>query len=247
MKFIQLLTALALVATSSVANASQVSHDKSCKQGEKDAKRAVDNLFNDDCNNALDRRFTQDVNRMRDRKFPDNARNWKEREYNKCGRDAIKKETDRIGKNCRNSHHAAKDCNELGKAAADNIVHDAGLCHRFGATSNNLKKFQRECRSVAYGQCQGHITRSIKDCGGKSQSLRKQSQLQKKCKDEVDRMTDNRHGGEEYLDFMYDQYIEEEDSGDYEYDYSRESWDEDNDSTSNDSDSSDSTDYYETW
>ena len=39
MKFIQLLTALALVATSSVANASQVSHDKSCKQGEEDAKR----------------------------------------------------------------------------------------------------------------------------------------------------------------------------------------------------------------
>ena len=242
MKFIQLLTALALVATSSVANASRVSHDKSsCKQGEKDAKRAVDDLFNNDCNNALDRRFTQDVNRMRDRKFnPDNARNWKEREYNKCGRDAIKKETDKIGKKCRNSGQAAKDCNELGEAAANNIVHDAGLCHRFGATNNNLKKFRRECRSVAYGQCQGAINRSIRSCGGKSQSLRKQSQLQKKCKDEVDRMTDNRHG-EEYLDFMYNQYLEE-DSGD-EYEYS--SGDEYGSSGSGDD--SDSTDYYDTW
>jgi len=241
MKFIQLLTTLALVATSSVANASQVSHD-SCKQGEEDAKRAVDDLFNNDCNNALDRRFTQDVNRMRDRKFnPDNARNWKEREYNKCGREAIKKETDRIGKKCRNSHHAAKDCNELGKAAADNIVHAAGLCHRFGATSNNLKKFRRECRSVAYGQCQGHITRSIKDCGGKSQSLREQSKLQKKCKHEVDRMTDNRQGEEEYLDFMYDQYIEE-DSSDYEYDSSGDEY-----GSSESGDDSDSSDYYETW
>jgi len=61
---------------------------------------------------------------LRDRKFPDdNARNWKEREYNKCGRDAIKKETDRIGKKCRNSGQASKDCNELGEVAADNIVH----------------------------------------------------------------------------------------------------------------------------
>ena len=79
------------------------------------------------------------------------SRNWKQRQYNKCGRDAIKKELDCIGKSkkCRDSSHAAKDCNKLGEAAADNIVHDAGLCHRFGATSNNLKKFRRECRSVA--------------------------------------------------------------------------------------------------
>jgi hypothetical protein len=242
MKFIQLLTALALVATSSVANASQVSHDKtSCKQGETDAKRAVDDKFNNDCNNALDRRFTQDVNNIRDRKFPNNARNWKEREYNKCGRDAIKKETDRIGKKCRNSNHAAKDCNGLGKAAADNIVQDSGVCpshNGYGASHNNLKKFRHECRSVAYGQCQGAITRSIRNCGGKSQSLRKQSQLQKKCKDEVDSMTDNRHG-EEYLDFMYDQYLEDESSGD-EYD---DHWLDEYDDSSGSGDDSDSSDY----
>ena len=82
MKFIQLLTALALVATSSVANATE--QPRSCDQAERQAKRAVDDLFDNDCTNALDRRFTQDVNNMRDRKFPDNARNWKERDYNKC-------------------------------------------------------------------------------------------------------------------------------------------------------------------
>jgi len=54
-----------------------------------------------------------------------------------------------------------KDCNDLGEAAADNIVHDAGLCHRFGATSNSLKKFRRECRSVAYGRCEGYITKAL--------------------------------------------------------------------------------------
>ena len=245
MKFIQLLTALALVATSSVANASQVSHDKSCRQGEEDAKRAVDDLFDNDCTNALDRRFTQDVNRMRDRKFnPNNARNWKDRQYNKCGRDAIKKETDHIGKKCRNSGQAAKDCNELGEVAADNIVHDAGLCHKFGATSSNLKKFRRECRSVAYGQCKGAINRSIRNCGGKSQSLRKQSQLQKKCEGMVDRMTDNRHG-EEYLDFMYDQYLEEDSGDEYEDEYDYSSRDEYYSSGSGDE--SDSSDYYDTW
>jgi len=56
-------------------------------------------------------------------------------------------------------------------------------------------------------------------------------------------MTDNRRG-EEYLDFMYNEYLEE-DSGDYEYEYS--SGEGEYYSRSNDSDSSDSTDYYETW
>jgi len=91
-----------------VADATRLSKTKSsCSQGEEDTKRAVDNLFNNDCNNALDRRFTQDVNSMRDKKFS-TARNWKQRQYNKCGRDAIKNELDRIGKKCRDSGQAAK-------------------------------------------------------------------------------------------------------------------------------------------
>ena len=180
MKFIRLLTALAMVATSSVANASRVSRKKgdemdvlekvksSCKQGEEDAKRAVDDLFNNDCTNALDRRFTQDVNSMRDKKFS-TARNWKQHQYNKCGRDAIKKDLDRIGKKCRDSSHAAKDCNELGMAAAEDIVKDSGVCpshNGYGASHNNLKKFRRECRSVAYGQCEGYISKAFEKCSG---------------------------------------------------------------------------------
>merc|ERR1712007_218233 len=106
----------------------------------------------------------------------------------------------------------------------------------------NLKKFRRECRSVAYGQCKGAITRSIQNCGGKSQSLRKQSQLQKKCEGMVDRMTDNRHG-EEYLDFMYDQYLEEDSGDEDEYDSSGDEYY----GSSGSGDYSDSSDYYETW
>ena len=55
-------------------------------------------------------------------------------------------------------------------------------------------------------------------------------------------MADNRRG-EEYLDFMYDQYLEE-DSGDNEYDYDSSG---DEYYSSGSGDGSDSSDYYDTW
>lgn len=236
MKFIQLLTALALVATSSVANATE--QPRSCDQAERQAKRAVDDLFDNDCTNALDRRFTQDVNNMRDRKFPRNARNWKDRQYNNCGRDAIKTELNRIGRQCRNSGQAAKDCNELGKVAAGNIVDRSNVCPAedetsgYGASHHNLQKFRRECRSVAYGKCKGYITNAVRQCGGDRLSLRKQSRLQDECEDEVDSMTgyDDDSEGLDFMTSFYDETSEDISSGD-----------------GDDSSGSDSADYYDTW
>ena len=243
MKFIQLLTALALVATSSVANATE--QPRSCNQAERQAKRAVQRIYDGDCNNALDRDFTRKVNRMRDRKFPRNARNWKDRQYNNCGRDAIKTELNRIGRQCRNSGQAAKDCNELGKIAAGNIVDRSNVCpaedesEGYGASHHNLQKFRRECRSVAYGKCKGFITNAVRQCGGDRLSLRKQSRLQDECEDEVDSMT-GYDDDSEGLDYMTNnaQFFEtSEDTSSGEGNYY----------TSEDTGSSDSADYYDTW
>ena len=237
MKFIQLLTALALVATSLVANATE--QPRSCNQAERQAKRAVQRIYDGDCNNALDRDFTRKVNRMRDRKFPRNARNSKDRQYNNCGRDAIKTELNRIGRQCRNSGQAAKDCNELGKVAAGNIVDRSNVCPAedetsgYGASHHNLQKFRRECRSVAYGKCKGYITNAVRQCGGDRLSLRKQSRLQDECEDEVDSMTgyDDDSEGLDFMTSFYDETSEDISSGD-EY---------------GSSGSGDSADYYDTW
>ena len=43
--------------------------------GERDGRRAVQDLYDDDCNNALGRSFTRDVKRMKQRKFS-SSRNW---------------------------------------------------------------------------------------------------------------------------------------------------------------------------
>lgn len=129
------------------------------------------------------------------RKFPNNTRNWRDRSYNECAQKAIKKEINRIGKECRNSDQAADDCNDLGSAAARIIVRDSGYCppEDFGSASsqgrkNNLKKFRRECRSVGTGSCQGDIRNQARNCGARL-NTRQQSELQRQCKDEVDRLT----------------------------------------------------------
>ena len=258
MKFIQLLTAFALLSASYVANAqprrpppppSKAQKDppgppgpgpddnRSCKRAERQAKNAVQRIYDDDCNNALDRDFTHKVNRMRDRRFPRNARNWKDRQYNNCGRDAIKTELNRIGRQCRNSGQAAKDCNELGKVAAGNIVDRAGVCPAedesdgpFGASHHNLQKFRRECRSVAYGKCKGYITNAVRQCGGDRLSLRRQARLQDECEEEVDNMT----GYDDELEFMTNaQFFEDSSSGEGNYGYG--------------TGDSDSADYYDIW
>ena len=138
------------------------------------------------------------------RKFPRRARNWKERARNECGQKAIKSELDRIGRQCRDSSKAADDCNDLGEAAASIIVKDSDVCparygaQNHGSSSNNLKKFRRECRSVGIGSCQGSIRDKAKDCGA-SLSTSEQSRLQRKCKDEVNRLTGN---GDDELNVM---------------------------------------------
>ena len=235
MKFIQLLTVFTVLASSSIANAQQ----KSCEQAGKKADRIVQRIFDGDCDNALDRDFTQHVNRIRDRKFPRNARNWRDRQYNNCGRDAIKTELNRIGRQCGNSHHAAKDCNELGNAAADNIVHEYGVCpvHYLSdsASSSSLQKFRHECRSVAYGKCEGFITNAVRKCGGDPLRLHKLSHLQNKCKDEVDSLTG--YGEDDAEDFMTNaQFFS--DTG---------SPSEDGASTSDEGYETSEDSYYETW
>ena len=142
---------------------------------------------------------------MEDRRFPRRARNRRDRAYNKCARKAVKKELNRIGKKCRNSGKAADDCNDLGKEAARMIARNEGQCGPSRTSrrkSNNLKKFRRECRSVAYGECKGFIRDAISQCGGSRPSLGTQSRLQDKCKRQVDSMTGRENDAVELTDVM---------------------------------------------
>jgi len=181
-----------------------VARGNACNRGTRDGRNAVRRLFNNDCNNALDRRFTRDVNRIRDRKFPSNPRNWRDRARNHCARKAIKNELDRIGRQCRNSGQAADDCNELGSTAATIIVNDSGFCRNNRGTrgasrgfGNNLRQFRRECRRVGVGSCQGSILNAARECGARL-NLSQQSQLQGRCRREVNRLT----GGRNAMDAM---------------------------------------------
>ena len=151
----------------------------------------------------MDRSFKRDVRKAEDRAFGGRARNYRDRDYNKKGKRAVKKELNRIGKLCLNNDQGAETCNDLGDIAARDIVEASDVCPRYeshaAGSKNNLKKFQRTCRRVAYGRCEGQITNAIKDvCGrGTSVSIDVQSELQDKCRREVDSLT-----GRGEVDFM---------------------------------------------
>merc|ERR1712194_171994 len=172
------------------------------RDGKRDGTCLVDDLFRGDCANALDRSFKRDVRKAEDRAFGGREHNFRDRDYNKKGKRAVKKELDRIGKLCLNNDQGAETCNDLGDIAARDIVEASNVCPRYESAArgqSNLKKFQRTCRRVAYGRCEGQIRDAIKDvCGRKtSVSIDEQSDLQDKCRREVDRLT-----GRDEVDFM---------------------------------------------
>lgn len=232
-----------------------------CSKGTNDGKRMIKKLYDDDCSNVLDKSWDKTVRKEQKRKEVSRPRNWKDRQYNECLEKAVKKEQQRIGRQCRNSDQAADDCEDLGKAAAKQIVEDAdGVCPsgRFGAMhhGNQVKKFRKECMKTGINKCQGSIGDAVKDCGG-SASSKKRNSLGRGCKDMVRSMTgrDESFLSEDALDEEdesastidssdYDWDEDEEDSADYDWDEDEEdSEDYDYDSSDYDSADYDSADY----
>ena len=154
----------------------------------------VRDIFQNDCNIALSRSFQREVNRNSNRQFGNNRGGWQNRAYNQCAQDAVQQELQRIGRQCQHSGQAADDCNKLGQEAARSIVYQSDVCPagRFGAASsshNDLRQFQRSCRRVAYGVCEGFIRNAADQCGARRMSLRTQQDLQSQCRAQVNRWT----------------------------------------------------------
>ena len=165
-----------------------------CQQGRRDGQQMVRNIFQNDCNVALSRSFQRDVNRNSNRRFGNNRGGWQNHAYNQCAQDAVEQELQRIGRQCQNSGQAADDCNKLGQEAARAIVYQSDVCptHEFGAAHSrhdDLRQFQRSCRRVAYGVCEGFISNAADQCGARRMSLRTQEDLQSQCRAQVNRWT----------------------------------------------------------
>jgi len=129
---------------------------------------------------------------LKDRSFPRRPRDRREREFNNCARDEIDKEVKRIEKECLEDD--SSQCEDLGDTAAEIIVFDNVCSPMFDQASSSRrgkkKNYKRTCRKVAYGICEGQISRTIRSyCPDSRVSTSKLRDLQRKCKQEVDEMT----------------------------------------------------------
>lgn len=166
-----------------------------CADGKKDGKKTVDDLWksmDENCDNAWD--LDDDANKKKNKKYPRKAENRKDQEYNDCARDEVDKQVERIEKKCFDNDPS--QCEDLGKTAAELVVKDNYECsqaHASGQSASKHTDYKKECRKVAYGVCEGHITSAVKTiCRNRHEKVRSTSELrslQTKCKKQVDRMT----------------------------------------------------------
>jgi len=200
------LTALALVVTTSSVHAlderyvlpalrgsannemALVELQDRCQDGTRDGRRAVNDLWNNDCANAWG--LAKSANRMKDRSYPSTARNPRDAAYNKCARDAIDKEVKKVEKKC--LEDSSSECEEVGELAASVIV-NTQVCN-FGSpySSPGHHNYKKTCRTVATGICQGQITAKIRQsCPRDMPGTSALRDLQNKCSGEVKSLTPN--------------------------------------------------------
>ncbi len=166
---------------------------KGCNQGERDGKRDVQRAYGGDCANILGKDFSRRVKRSANRKYS-GGRNFKQRAYNECAIDAVNKELRRVGKKCLNSGSGSDTCIELGEEAAKVIIRQSNVCPETfdSPSSTSIKKFRKTCRKVANGVCKGYIKPAQKqECPSYRMGLREQEDLQRKCKDMVNELTND--------------------------------------------------------
>ena len=158
-----------------------------CQDGTRDGRRAVNDLWNNDCANAWG--LTKSANRMKDRSYPSTARNPRDAAYNKCARDAIDKEVKKVEKNC--LEDSSSECEEVGELAASVIV-NTQVCNFGSPYSSGHHNYKKTCRAVATGICQGQITAKIRQsCPRDMPGTRALLNLQNKCSGEVKSLTPN--------------------------------------------------------
>ena len=158
----------------------------SCRDGTIAGRKAINDLWKNDCNNAWG--LEKSAKRMKDRSYPSTARNPRDAAYNKCARDAIDKEVKSIEKKCFDD--SPSECEEVGELAASVIV-NTQVCksEHYYSKHNSYKK---TCRTVATGICQGQITAKIREfCPSDMPSTTKLRNLQNKCSEEVKNLTPN--------------------------------------------------------
>jgi hypothetical protein len=157
-----------------------------CGDGTRDGRRAVNNLWKNDCNNAWD--LKNSAKRMKDRSYPSTARNPRDAAYNKCARDAIDKEVKSVEKKC--FEDSSSECEAVGELAAS-VIAQTQVC-KFDQPYSARHNYKKTCRTVATGICQGQITAQIrKSCPRDMPGTRALRDLQNKCSGEVKSLTGN--------------------------------------------------------
>jgi len=202
--FLLKLTSLALAAASSAyasdepyvlrgsANSDIFAElESTCSQGQREGRRAVRSLFSGNCDDVWS--LSDDASRMKNRNFPDRG-NWNQKTRNQCARRGVDDEVRSIEKSCLDD--SPEQCEDLGDAAAELIVMDNVCSIMYDqASSHGRPNYKKTCREVAYGICEGQISRTIRNwCPDEMPSTSKLRTLQGKCTSQVNRMTGG--GGE---------------------------------------------------
>lgn len=204
------LKALALVVTSSVHAAKMpfvlrgsgyneavlVEVEASCSEGLRSGKKTADDLWRSmgqDCGDIYN--LEKEANKEKTKKYP-NSSNWRTEAYNECARDGVDDQVKKYEKECLES---PEECEDLGKTAAELVVKDNYECSKpqVEPSASRQTDYKKDCRKVAYGVCEGHISTAVKTiCRNPNERVRTTSELrslQTKCEKQVNRMT----GGDE--------------------------------------------------
>lgn len=122
-------------------------------------------------------------------RYPTDTSNWRTNSCNEGVKVGAEQVVDKYDKQCLEN---PDECYDLGHAAAQMIAFDYCPFSAADSTSYGSPNYKKECRSVAYGVCEGAIYGYVRD-NGCSISTSKLGKLQDKCEDKVDSMT----GGDE--------------------------------------------------
>eukprot|EP00579_Thalassiosira_antarctica_P016244 CAMPEP_0201944986 /NCGR_PEP_ID=MMETSP0903-20130614/53672_1 /ASSEMBLY_ACC=CAM_ASM_000552 /TAXON_ID=420261 /ORGANISM="Thalassiosira antarctica, Strain CCMP982" /LENGTH=306 /DNA_ID=CAMNT_0048488043 /DNA_START=136 /DNA_END=1056 /DNA_ORIENTATION=- len=172
--------------------------ERECTQGMKDGQEEVRQAWRNNGQNCDDVWSVEnEANRIKERKFPRNSGNWRTETYNECARRGVDDEVGRIEKECLEDD--SSQCTDLGNAAAELVVMDNFCTPDSDRGDKGRTDYKRECKKAAYRVCEGNIP-NVADrwCPDKNMSTSKLSELQDKCRRQVNSMV----GGNDAFAFM---------------------------------------------
>jgi len=204
--FLPKLTAAAMVATASSANALQwpswaalrssdnyAKVESDCEDGYAAGVKETKDLWkkgpnNSNCDNIWD--FDDQADDMKHNKFPENPSNWRDETYNQCARNGVDDEVNNIEKEC--TWDDTSQCNDLGNAAAEKIVMREWCTPGSSSYSHGNTNWKAECAAAAVDICKGNIANvANRWCPDEKMNGGELNGMKAQCQDEVDSMVGN--------------------------------------------------------